>query len=143
MLPAMKSQNRKHLQGQGMGTARDTEHEPPRHGDGATEQHTAKQMGYSKCWFSTAMTQPLHGQNGENSDSPSSEGLHGQTMVGNEEPRWLLTPCQETPESQRPQAGQRDQCCDQTTRDGGDVKAPRSNTPSVRKHTEVTKGQTS
>lgn len=83
-LPAMKSQNKKHLQGQGMGTARDTQ--PPRHGDGATEQRRAKQTGRSKCWVSTAMTQPLHGQSGENSGSPRSEGLHGQAMVGNRRP---------------------------------------------------------
>lgn len=106
MLPAMKSRNKKHLQGQGMGTARDRQHEPPRHGDRATEQHTAKQTGNSKCWFSTAMTQPLHGQSRENSDSPSSEGFHGQATVGSKEPRWLLTPCQGTLESQRPQPGQ-------------------------------------
>lgn len=102
VFPAMKSQNKKHLQGQGMGTARDTQHEPPRRGAGATEQSAAKRTGHSKCWVRTAMTQPLHGQSGDNSDSPSSQGLHGQATVGNEEPRWLRTPCQGTPESRTP-----------------------------------------
>lgn len=103
MLPAMKRQDKKHLQGQAMGTARDTQHEPPRRGAGATEQHTAKQMGYSKCWFSTAMTQPLHGQSADNSDSPSSRTGHGGKRGAQ-----VAAHTQGIPEGQRRQAGQRD-----------------------------------
>lgn len=79
---------------------------PPAAGTGPPNKHTARETGSSKRWFSTTMTQPLHGQCAETSDSPSSEGLHGQSVVGNGEPRWLRTPCPETPESQRPQPRQ-------------------------------------
>lgn len=74
---------------------------PPPRGRGH-RTNTAKETGSSKRWFSATMTQPLHGQCAETSDSPSSEGLHGQSVVGNGEPRWLRTPCPGTPESQRP-----------------------------------------
>lgn len=63
-------------------------------------------------------------------------------MVGNEEPRSLLTPRG----FQRVKDARQDRETNAVIKPQGtekDVKAPSSNIPSVRKHTEVTKGQTS
>lgn len=77
MPPAMKGRNKKHLQGQGIGLARDKRHEPPPPRLGLrslSNTLTVKWTGDSECWFNITMTQLLCGEHSENSRLPQLGG---------------------------------------------------------------------